>query len=250
MKLVMFSQKIGLLAIATTLLSGLPLLSVPAQAQTRPVQPQAQTRPAQTRTAPILLEQRGTLQPLQHEYTFSGKRGQAVTVAMTSKTFDPVLSLIDPSGHEIASNDDFARTLNSAIVITLPNTGTYKVVARSVSGQGGDYMLVVKPATAYEQAYAHGMEFYTGGKSAEAITAYTEAIRLDPNQPVAYLDRGDAYYAQGNLQALIADYQKAAELYEKTGDRTTAQTLRAQIQSVEDAPDQQSGVFSYPEPSF
>jgi TPR repeat/Bacterial pre-peptidase C-terminal domain len=245
MKLVTFSQKIGLLAIATTLLSGLPLLSAPVQAQTRTVQAQTRTAPPQT-----LLEQRGTLQPLQHDYTFSGKKGQTVTVAMTSKTFDPVLSLLDPSGHEIATNDDFARTLNSTIVITLPSTGTYKVVARSVSGQGGDYTLVVKPATAYEQAYAHGMEFYTGGKSAEAITAYTEAIRLDPNQPVVYLDRGDAYYAQGNLQALIADYQKAADLYEKTGDRTTAQTVREQIQSVENAPDQQSGVFSYPEPSF
>lgn len=231
MKLGTFSQKVGLLAIAVTVCGIYFLPSAPTQAQT--AQP------------PTLLEQQGTLEPLQHEYTFSGKKGQAVVISMSSDAFDPILSLLDPSDREIATNDDYARTFNAAIVITLPRDGTYKILAQSVSGQGGDYAVTVKPATAYEQAYARGMDFYLEGRFSEALTAYTEAIRLQPDQPIAYLDRGDVYYAQGNMQALLSDYQKAADLYDKAGDYENAQAVRDQIQDLEEA-DEQSNVFSYP----
>ncbi|MBD3882765.1 tetratricopeptide repeat protein [Phormidium tenue FACHB-886] len=231
MKLGTLSQKVGLLAIVATASSISFLTSTPTQAQT-----------AQSQT---LLEQRGTLEPLQHEYSFSGKKGQAIVVSMNSDAFDPLLSLLDPSGREIATNDDYARTFNAAIVITLPKDGTYKILAQSVSGQGGDYAVTVKPATAYEQAYARGMDLYLEGKFSEALTAYTEAIRLQPEQPIAYLDRGDVYYAQGNMQALLSDYQRAADLYDKVGDHENAQAVRDQIQDLEEA-DEQSSLFSYP----
>jgi tetratricopeptide (TPR) repeat protein len=236
MNLGTLSKKLGLLAIATTLSGTSLLMSAPAQAQRSTQAPQ------------VLLEEQGTLEPVQDEYTFSGKKGQAVTIAMTSDIVDSYLVLMAPNGEEIATNDDFARSLNAAIVMTLPNDGTYKVQARSISGEGGDYSITVKPATAYEQAYARGITLFLQDKLSEAITAYSEAIQLEPDQPIAYLDRGDVYYAQDNLQGLIADYQKAAELYDKLGDRDNAQMVRDQIQYLEEA-DRQSSLFSYPESS-
>lgn len=225
-------KKMRVWVIASTLL-GTSLVAPAISAQTRP----AQTQPAQTPpAAQILMQQQGTLLPMQQEHTFAGKKGQAVTISMSSAEFDTFLSLLDPSGQEIANNDDYARTLNSAIVATLPADGTYKILARSFAGQGGNYTVTVKPATAYEQAYARGITLYMEGKLEEATNAYTEAIRLEPEQPTAYLDRGDVYYAQGNIPALIADYRKAAELYEKAGDPDTAQMLRDQAQSIQDMP--------------
>ena len=81
-----------------------------------------------------ILQEQGTLQPVQEEYTFSGSAGQSVTITMTSDDFDTVLSLLGPDGQQIAINDDFARSLNSTIITTLPNDGEYKVLAGSFSG--------------------------------------------------------------------------------------------------------------------
>ncbi|HEY9642031.1 MAG TPA: tetratricopeptide repeat protein [Coleofasciculaceae cyanobacterium] len=236
MKTGTLSQKIGLLVIASAMLGEMSLFASTAAAQTpTPNQP--------------LLEQRGTLQPVQQEYRFAGKKGQSVTISMVSDDFDTVLSLLDSQGKEIATNDDYARTLNSTIVIALPGDGLYKVLARSLSGEGGNFTVTVKPATAYEQAYAHAVDLYMQGKLQEATAAYSEVIRLDPNQPIAYLDRGDVYYAQGNVKALVADYQKAIELYKQAGDQDTVQMLQEQLQYVQEAPEPQSQNLSYPEPT-
>lgn len=219
--------------VITALLSGVSIAPMAAQAQNPARQP--------------LMQQQGTLQPMQQEHRFTGKKGQIVIIAMTSEDFDTFLSLLDPQGEEIANNDDYARTLNSSIVMTLPSDGTYKILARSFSGQGGNYTVAINPATDYDQAYSRGANLYMEGKLSEAIAAYTESIRLSPDQPVAYLDRGDVYYAQGNLQGLIADYQKAVELYEKAGDTETAQMIREQIQAIQESPEDQSSNFYYPE---
>ena len=45
-----------------------------------------------------------------------------------------------------------------------------------------------------------------------AIADFTEAIRLDENNAVAYSDRGDAYSQKGDLDKAIADYNQAIRL--------------------------------------
>ncbi|NJO41808.1 MAG: tetratricopeptide repeat protein [Cyanobacteria bacterium CRU_2_1] len=227
------SRPLGFLIAASALLGGISLvLSIaPAQAQN-----QSQT-PSQTPSQTIFEEQ-GSLQPMQHEHTFSGTKGQSVTISMISAEFDTFLALIDPDGQELAINDDYARSLNSTIVVTLPKDGTYKIVARSFSGQGGNYTVTVNPATEYDQAYSRGVNAYIEGDVGEAIEALSEAIEIDPDQPVTYLDRGDLYYEQGEIDAVIADYQKAADLYEEAGDMTTAQMLREQITYIQEGPDE------------
>jgi len=181
-----------------------------------------------------IFRQQGTIQPAQNEYTFSGTQGQTVTINLTSPDFDTTLTLIGPGDQEIAFNDDFGGSLNSRIVATLPSNGEYRVIVRSFAGNGGNYTVTVNPATEYEQAYASATTLYQSGRYAEAIAAFGEAIEIDPTQPSAYVDRGNAYLALGeNTEAAIADFERASELYEQSGDIDTAQSFRNYIEFLQ-----------------
>ncbi len=207
--------------------------------------------PGSSARAEDILQEQGTLSPAQDEYTFSGTEGQSVTITMTSEDFDTVLSLVGPDGQDVAFNDDYARSLNSTIVITLPSTGSYKIVTRSFSGNGGSYAVTVRPSTPYEQAYSSAWESYSAGDFEAAIAGFEAAIAIDSEQPAVYLDRADARWGQfymevapdmnpdnppqpsDELKALIiADYERAAELYEAAGDTDLAQGLRDQIETL------------------
>ena len=78
-------------------------------------------------------------------HTFSGEAGQVVTIAMASQDFDTFLWLFGPDGQELAQNDDEGLTTNSAIAITLPQTGTYTIGANAHSeGMRGQYEVTVR----------------------------------------------------------------------------------------------------------
>jgi tetratricopeptide (TPR) repeat protein len=195
--------------------------------------------------AETFLEDTGTITPAEASYTFEGSAGQAVTITLDSEDFDPVLSLFDSSGNEVASNDDFGGTLNAAIILTLPAEDTYTVIARSFSGQGGDYSLEVRSSTDYETTYAEAQTLALEENYPGAIDAYTSAIAIDPDQPSAYLGRAEAYlgqvyFEQGDQiegpsdipldvrEAIIGDFEKAATLIEATGPQDWADSLREQ----------------------
>ena len=76
-------------------------------------------------------------------YKFQGRAGQRVVIGMVSEYFDPYLILIAPNGEKLAENDDAnANNHNSKITITLPQTGTYLIVANSARGkETGRYAL-------------------------------------------------------------------------------------------------------------
>ncbi|NJO41469.1 MAG: trypsin-like serine protease [Cyanobacteria bacterium CRU_2_1] len=109
-----------------------------------------------TGTSPVLLEDEGMLGPnsqvlesdgsLYEEYTFEGDAGQTVTISMESGDFDTYLILLGPDEQVVGQNDDASpSTLNSLLIVTLPATGTYRIIANSYdrSGQGA-YTLVVR----------------------------------------------------------------------------------------------------------
>lgn len=214
-------RNLGLAIAATLALGGMTLVPIdPASAQ-------------------VLLQQQGNLQPAEDEYTFTGQAGQTVVISMTSTEFDTVVRLLDPNNQEIASNDDYGRSFNSTIVMTLPSSGTYQVMARSFSGGGGSYSVSVRPATEYDQAFDRAYRSLLEGDIQTALTNYETAIRFDPNQPDVYLGRADARIAiaEGEFgEDSIADYRRAAELYEQSGDREMAQVLREQIEYMLNPP--------------
>lgn len=86
----------------------------------------------------------------QHLWTFNGREGDVVTIAMTSRDFDTYLELLGPNGQQVAFNDDGGQGLNSLIEdFTLPTSGTFTIVARSFGNRGrGDYTLSLSTGTA------------------------------------------------------------------------------------------------------
>jgi S1-C subfamily serine protease len=80
------------------------------------------------------------------EHTFQGTAGQRITIALESRDFDSYLILIDPDGKKVGENDDAApNTLNSSLTITLPSTGTYRIIANTYDSSGrGQYTLSIR----------------------------------------------------------------------------------------------------------
>ncbi|MEO1591085.1 MAG: pre-peptidase C-terminal domain-containing protein [Cyanobacteria bacterium J06632_22] len=196
-----------------------------------------------------ILEKSGALEPMRDEYSFTAEAGETLTIELESPDFDTILSLLDPSGAELEVNDDYNGTLNSAIVITIPESGEYTAVAGSFSGQGGAYDLVVRAATDYERVYDRALEYMVSEDYDQAIEAYTAAIALDDSNPNAYLGRADAYWGEAYLSlgedfngpdslpetaraAIVGDYETAAAIFEAEGNTDYAFSLREQAQYV------------------
>ena len=83
-----------------------------------------------------------------------------------------------------------------------------------------------------------GRKYLTEMNYSEAIAAFTEAIRLNPDDIEAYLGRAEAYAAMGEYEKALADYDTVLE---KTGDDpyTPAQAYagRAGVDEQADQPE-------------
>ena len=56
-----------------------------------------------------------------------------------------------------------------------------------------------------------GNRLLSQGDRDSAVSAYTEAIRLDPKNPKAYVGRACAYEEKGDFDKAVADYTRAIE---------------------------------------
>ena len=64
-------------------------------------------------------------------WTFEGEQGDVVIITMMAENtgLDSYLSLLGPDGAEIASDDDSAGELNALLIVPLPASGTYTILA-------------------------------------------------------------------------------------------------------------------------
>lgn len=104
----------------------------------------------------VLLQVEGSLGPnslvwaednsLYQEYALDGRAGQTVTITMESIEFDTYLILLDANGRVVGQNDDESPTsTNSRLTVTLPRTGTYRIIANAYDRNGrGRYVLTVR----------------------------------------------------------------------------------------------------------
>lgn len=77
-------------------------------------------------------------------FTFSGTAGQSVTITLNSTAFDCFLRLNNPSGTQVATDDDSNGGTNSKLVYTLAATGTYTIRTTSYSpGSTGSYTVAL-----------------------------------------------------------------------------------------------------------
>ena len=195
--------------------------------------------------AQAILQQEGSLAPMEDAYTFDGEAGQTMTIELESADFDTVLQLKGPDGQLITSNDDYGVTLNSTIVIELPTTGTYSAIATSYSGMGGSYQIEVRPTSEYEQVFNRAYELTLSEDYPNAVEAYSAAIELNDADPSAYIGRAEASLSNAYLaftdetgdlsdlpeevlSAVADDYNEAADLLDQQGQAGPASSLREQ----------------------
>ena len=108
-----------------------------------------------TQESQVILEQEGTLsdgdlvlpsdESIYDEHTFEGNEGQVVTVTLESPDFDTYLAVFSPTGELLGEHDDISqKNTNSQLTITLPVTGTYRIIVNSYDKTGrGQYNLQV-----------------------------------------------------------------------------------------------------------
>lgn len=77
-------------------------------------------------------------------YTFSGAAGEAVTIKLvaTGPSLDPFLTLSDPGGRVVATDDDSAGGGNSLVSYRMAQAGTYTIIAGAYNNAtAGDFSL-------------------------------------------------------------------------------------------------------------
>ncbi len=119
-------------------------------------------------------------------FSLEGRSGDIVSITVESLEFDPLVTLQNSSGADIATDDDSAGNLNARIAnFQLPDTGTYLILVSSLSRSArGSFVLTVDQGTAAAQPpptaepnMALGDDALTPGQSISAV--------LSPDQPEA-----------------------------------------------------------------
>ncbi len=96
-------------------------------------------------------------------YSFEGRSGQQVVVEMNSANLDAYLILLSPQGRDLAQDDDGGGATNARLVFTLPEDGSYTVLANSyASRQTGSYDLRI--------AEDRGSNFSANGRTAVPVS--------------------------------------------------------------------------------
>jgi S1-C subfamily serine protease len=122
--------------------SGAYTLDLKASAPTQPSRAILQEEGVLTVGAQVLPSDNS----LYREYTFEGRSGQSVVIALESKDFDSYVALFGPDSKLVAENDDENdSTKNAFLSVTLRATGRYRVIVNSYDASGrGRYTLTVR----------------------------------------------------------------------------------------------------------
>jgi hypothetical protein len=81
-------------------------------------------------------------------YQFSGTSGQTVTITQRSTSFDSYLALFNPSGQDVAENNNGGGGNDAQLVVQLNTSGTWEIAATSNgSGETGPYTLTLNCGT-------------------------------------------------------------------------------------------------------
>ena len=77
--------------------------------------------------------------------------------------------------------------------------------------------------------YEKSEEYYEDGKYDLAVTAFSKAIQLDPDDASAYHERGASYADLGQYQTAIADFTKAIQLEPDNPDSQAAERFVQEV---------------------
>ena len=155
-------------------------------------------------------------------HTFEGTAGETIAIELSSDEFDAYLILVGPDGKKLAEADDGAGGTNSLMIMTLPTSGTYTMVANTYkAGETGQYRVEWRTATARDQDRANQLnrqvtELYGAGRYNEAIPLAERALAIREAQLGA--NHPDTAQSLNNLALLyesMGRYGQAEPLYER-----------------------------------
>jgi CHAT domain-containing protein len=166
-------------------------------------------------------------------HTFEGIAEQAIVIEMSSDEFDTYLLLIAPNGKSVAQNDDSGGGINSRIVITLPITGMYTILATSsVHSQIGSYTLSLRRASSNDltlpeadRLYQEGIEQFSANQIQGSLQFFQQALQIYRDTGDQAAERtilnsiGGVYYALGQYSNALEYYQQALSVARLIGDR-------------------------------
>jgi CHAT domain-containing protein/Tfp pilus assembly protein PilF len=154
--------------------------------------------------------------------------------------------LNDPQGQRVDDDDDSGRGGNALIVVTLPASGTYTVLANSYGeAETGEYRLMVRSVTAAdqtaieaEQSSQQGDQQYDISRFREALTSYQAALPLYRQigyrleEGVTLNNIGLVYRSLGRYEEALQQYQQALAIRREVSDRPGEGTTLNNIGSV------------------
>ncbi len=129
----------------------------------------------------------------------------------TSQLGDPLLSLRNASGTQIASNDDGGAGLNSLLTYTAATSGTYYVSAGSYNNsQSGNYLLTAQNGTSASADIVFGD---TGsGAYSSSVTSGGQILSSSVNVSTAWLNSYGTSLTSFNYQTYIHEIGHALGL--------------------------------------
>ncbi len=158
-------------------------------------------------------------------HTFEGTAGEQITIDLTSSEFDSYLILLDPEGKKIAEDDDGGSGNNARIIVTLPTSSTYRIIANTrKAGETGNYTLSWREATSDDLALAEAEKLMqqvdrlrNQGQYANAIPLAERVLAI--RQQVLEQEHLDVATSLNNLAGLYESqgrYSEAEPLFRQT----------------------------------
>ncbi|MEO0769684.1 MAG: tetratricopeptide repeat protein, partial [Cyanobacteria bacterium J06649_4] len=183
-------------------------------------------------------------------HTFSGQAGQIITIILKSNDFDPVLILNTSSGELVDGNDDSDEGSTAKIIVRLPFTGEYQILANAYSATGrGRYQLTVNAASDEEtyqaeryedltQLLEQGFELVQRSQLKSANTVYENALVIalelgDRENEAGILNNiGLALHGQGNYLQALDYYEQSLEIAKEIENIEMELLIQANIGTV------------------
>ena len=181
----------------------------------------------------VLLEVEGSLEAgdltlengsLYDIHPFESEVGQVVTIRMMSDEFDTFIGLVDSSRQPMGENNDTtASETNSTLTVSLPEAGTYFIIAIAFDKAGqGNYRLTVSTANPAEiqsleadHLLSQGNQHYRASQFRAALESWQQALAIyqtlgDRGGEAITLDNlGLAYHSLGQYQQAVEFHQQA-----------------------------------------
>ncbi|HRJ41914.1 MAG: tetratricopeptide repeat protein [Caldilineaceae bacterium] len=148
------------------------------------------------------------------------------------------VEILTPLQQQFPNDPDIAINLGGALILQRKWDQAVRVLLPAARQHMGNAMLWTNLAA----AYLGRLEIAGPKQQQQAINAYEQALRADPQAPNVHYHLALIYKEQGNLSRAAALFQRALEI--KPGDRDAAswlERLSQQIVAQTSAPNAQSG---------